>query len=290
MIRPELLKSFIAAADSGSFSAAAKLVGKHLSTVSGNISRLEEELNLELFDRDGKYPQITEAGTNLYDSAKVIVDSSERFFSNALQLSRGESVHITVAIDENIDSTPFVQQLPELKKKWPHIGLTLIYASPIEIFEKVKKQEVDVALIPALEGYNSFYDFKAIGQLEVKVVANQNHPLAKTSRINNNQLMTYTQIIPELARVEPDILKLSRMSHYVWYAQGYHSMLAMLTANLGWALLITGSNKLPEGLTTLDTEFKMTKILIQYDAIWPNSRQPREIELFLINIMGRLFD
>lgn len=44
MIKPDLLQCFIAAADTGSFTAAGKRVGKHLATVSGNIARLEDEL------------------------------------------------------------------------------------------------------------------------------------------------------------------------------------------------------------------------------------------------------
>ncbi|WP_162631274.1 LysR family transcriptional regulator [Vibrio variabilis] len=44
MLRPELLKAFIIAAETGSFSAAARQLGKHLTTISGNIARLEDEL------------------------------------------------------------------------------------------------------------------------------------------------------------------------------------------------------------------------------------------------------
>ena len=68
-----------------------------------NIARLEDELGLLLFDRAGKYPQLTDAGLNLYDSAKMIVDSVERFSLSASQLSAGIPASFTVVIDEDLN-------------------------------------------------------------------------------------------------------------------------------------------------------------------------------------------
>lgn len=58
----EQFKALLAAAETGSFSAAARRLGKAQSVVSTAIANLEIDLGLELFDRSGRYPVLTEAG------------------------------------------------------------------------------------------------------------------------------------------------------------------------------------------------------------------------------------
>ena len=59
---PESLQAFVEAAALGSFSAAARRLRKTQSTVSTAIAHLEADLGVSLFDRSGRYPQLTEAG------------------------------------------------------------------------------------------------------------------------------------------------------------------------------------------------------------------------------------
>lgn len=56
---PESLIAFVEAASLGSFSAAARKLGKSQSTVSTAIAHLEIDLGLTLFDREKRYPVLT---------------------------------------------------------------------------------------------------------------------------------------------------------------------------------------------------------------------------------------
>lgn len=288
MIKLELLKSFIAAADTGSFSAAARGLGKHLSTVSGNIARLEDELGVVLFDRKGKYPEVTAEGLNLYDSAKVVVDSAERFSNNALQLSMGVPAKLTLALDQDINVDHVLASLPEFQKKWPHLRLTVVNLSSQDIFEGVKQGTIDLALSQTLEGQSSFYEFMAIGHSNAKIVVGKGHPLARKRHISNDQLAMVTQILSSSLQNQPNMMEISRMSPYVWFAQGYHGVVDMVRNNLGWSLLMCGNMPLPEGVTELDAEFAKTEFFIQYDAIWPKNRSLRDVDLYFIEAFKTL--
>ena len=68
----EQLKILLAAAESGSFSAAARKLGKAQSVVSSAIANLEIDLGLALFDRSGRYPQLTEAGARMVQELSLI--------------------------------------------------------------------------------------------------------------------------------------------------------------------------------------------------------------------------
>ena len=75
---PESLQAFAEAACLGSFSAAARKLGKSQSTISEAIARLEIDLGLTLFDRSSRQPQLTEAGHALLGRVEEVLMASDR--------------------------------------------------------------------------------------------------------------------------------------------------------------------------------------------------------------------
>lgn len=69
------LKFFIATADSGSFSSAAKQFGSDPSTLSKAVRRLETELGVLLFHRTTRSLALTEAGHQYLSTAKTVIDN-----------------------------------------------------------------------------------------------------------------------------------------------------------------------------------------------------------------------
>ena len=67
------LRTFIAAADAGSFSAASRKLLRAQSVVSDTISNLEEQIRVTLFDRSGRYPKLTPQGVVLLADARSII-------------------------------------------------------------------------------------------------------------------------------------------------------------------------------------------------------------------------
>src|SRR5271166_920756 len=66
------LRTFIAAAEEGSFSAAGRRLGRAQSVVSQTIANLEAQLGLPLFERAGRYPELTEQGRILLADARAV--------------------------------------------------------------------------------------------------------------------------------------------------------------------------------------------------------------------------
>src|ERR1700733_8113438 len=57
------LRTFIAAVDEGSFSAASRKLLRSQSVISEAVGNLEDQIGVALFDRSGRYPKLTPAGT-----------------------------------------------------------------------------------------------------------------------------------------------------------------------------------------------------------------------------------
>jgi DNA-binding transcriptional LysR family regulator len=64
------LRTFVAIADTGSFTRAAEIVHKTQSAVSMQMKRLEERLGKPVFERDGRSSKLTEDGERLLDYAR----------------------------------------------------------------------------------------------------------------------------------------------------------------------------------------------------------------------------
>ncbi|MDP3309728.1 MAG: LysR family transcriptional regulator, partial [Polaromonas sp.] len=75
---PEALTAFAEAATLGSFSAAARKLGKSQSTISSAIANLEIDLGLSLFDRSSRKPALTEHGRVMLGKVQDILAASDR--------------------------------------------------------------------------------------------------------------------------------------------------------------------------------------------------------------------
>ncbi|GEM78609.1 LysR family transcriptional regulator [Vibrio superstes] len=290
MIKPDLLKCFIAAADTGSFSAAGRLLGKHLATVSGNVARLEDELGVQLFNREGKYPQLTEAGLNLYDGAKVVVDSVERFTRNAVHLSEGVPARFTFAVHEDIDFQVFAPLVKQAQQRWPHMRIQISQQSASAIFNAVREHEVDLAFTPSLEGNSQFYEFQAIGHCDVHVVCGKQHPLARKQSVSNDDLMSHTQVLSADMNQQDALYKSSVMSPSLCCVNGHTNLVQLVKAGVGWAMVSSVNQEVDSNLKILSPDFVQTSLTVQYDLIWQKNQPLNEVQQFFQSNIKRLIN
>src|SRR4051812_13293881 len=93
------LRTFIAANDSGSFSAAGRKLGRAQSVVSQALANLEAQTGVTLFDRVGRYPLLTEPGRILLAHARATVAAAETFKVKAKGLAGGLEPEVSIVLD-----------------------------------------------------------------------------------------------------------------------------------------------------------------------------------------------
>ena len=107
MISQEVLLAFVQAATQGSFSAAARKLGRSQSTVSAAVASLEIDLDLILFDRSSRKPTLTPAGHVMLQRAEDILAATSRLEMTASQLAQGVEPKLTVAMSDTYQSDRF---------------------------------------------------------------------------------------------------------------------------------------------------------------------------------------
>src|SRR6058998_894954 len=93
------LRTFIAAADEGSFSAGGRRLRRAQSVVSQTLANLEAQLGVKLFDRSSRSPVLTKQGVALLAEARAVVSGMDVFKARAKGLSDGLEPELSVVVD-----------------------------------------------------------------------------------------------------------------------------------------------------------------------------------------------
>jgi DNA-binding transcriptional LysR family regulator len=93
------LRTFIAAVDEGSFSAAGRRLARAQSVISQTLANLEDLIGVKLFDRSARLPVLTDQGRALLADARTVAGNVDRFKAQAKSLAGGLEPELSVAVD-----------------------------------------------------------------------------------------------------------------------------------------------------------------------------------------------
>jgi DNA-binding transcriptional LysR family regulator len=143
MDRLEAMSILLAAAETGSLSAAGRRLRKPLTTISRKVSELEAHLNVRLLNRSGRRLTLTDAGRSYAEASKRILEDvreAERSASGEYSKPKGDLVITTSLILGRQHVLPIVA---EFLKANPGINVQLLLANRIV---NVMEEQVDLAI------------------------------------------------------------------------------------------------------------------------------------------------
>ncbi len=113
------LRTFIAAADEGSFSAAGRRLARAQSVVSQTLANLEGQLGLKLFDRSARFPALTDQGRALLADARTVAGDVDHFRARAKILAGGLEPEVSVAVDVMFPDATFTRVVAAFQNEFP---------------------------------------------------------------------------------------------------------------------------------------------------------------------------
>lgn len=229
----EELKSFVAVAEAGTFSAAARRIGKAQSVLSVHIAGLEAELGYALFDRHPK-PAITAKGRALLMGARRVLAESQRLELRAKALHGSEDTALYMGVDLELEAPVMLDIFKAFSFAFPAVRLQLENLTGSEMTWFFKKSSMNMLLVyssePAIDS-----DEVVIGESQQQIVVGKNHPLAKIAAPTAEDLKHYRQLIVNARDSEaaPPLI----VSEDYWEVDSGLWVLEMVVRNLGWAIL-----------------------------------------------------
>ncbi len=149
IIDPELLRTFLAIADTGSFSAAADIVGRTPSAVSMQIKKLEEMIERRLFDRDSRSVILTANGEALVTDARRLVDMNAQLLARMRTPDLAGS--ITVGTPDEYATTFLPCVLRRFARTHPAVQVNVVCDYSTILQEKLRQGEIDAAMVTEAE-------------------------------------------------------------------------------------------------------------------------------------------
>ena len=140
----ELLRTFLAIADTGNFSQAAELVHRTQSAVSMQIKRLEELVGKSLIKRDNRNSRLTADGLTLLNYARRILKLNEEAISLLKQPELSGWVSIGLPDDYATRFLPEI--LAGFSRTHPRVQVQVICEPSMQLKQRMQRQELDLAM------------------------------------------------------------------------------------------------------------------------------------------------
>lgn len=258
----------------GSFKAAAGAVHKTQPAISLAIKKLEEELEVELFDRTSYRPVLTEHGRSFFERSFKILQGMNELESLTKSFRNREEPEIKLAIDG-------ISPLPELLKmfrnfsdRFPNTKLNMGFDILLEAERRVQSREADIGITHFL-GDSSSLDIIPISSVYMLPVMSSELHMEKKVDLES-KLLDIDQIVvgekTEKKGMNFGLLEGGRK----WRVTDNNFKREIIMAGLGWGHLPkhTIARELKEG----------TLITLNFENV-----HPRELEINLIRLKKNQF-
>lgn len=273
------IKYFLAVVDCGTFLAASKHVHVSQPTLSAGIRKLEESLNVTLFNRGSRSASLTTAGEQFLGPAR---QSYNQLLSVKAKFSQ-QPDKITLGVLANIHMDHIAKMLSVYRAIHPYVLIELVVESDEQLSQLLKEQKVDLIVT---NSHTETKHFKPLIQEQLCVVVSQQHPWAKESSIELKAL-TGEFFIERVKcgfwhEVNQGFQQQNIQPHTVMQAESDEFVLSLVAANLGVSIIT-------DRITPYDVSFIPIKDFSINRSIGiclsPSASAPH-VQVFFETIMG----
>lgn len=143
-IDTSILRAFVAVAETGSVTAAARLLNRTQAAVSQQIKRLEQHFNAELFQREHKRIMLGPDGERLLGPAHRLLSLNDETWGMMTTPSFQGEVRLGLPSDLVASYAPMI--LRRFNAAWPHVRVSIETGNSGELVEALDNGDLDLSL------------------------------------------------------------------------------------------------------------------------------------------------
>jgi DNA-binding transcriptional LysR family regulator len=234
------LRTFIAAADEGSFSAAGRKLKRAQSVVSQTLANLEAQLGVQLFDRRSRRPQLTEQGRALLLEARDVAGALDTFKARARGLADGLEPEVSVVVDVMFPIDILTEAVTAFRAEFRDTPLRLYVEVLGAVLNPVLQGQCAFGIVGTVSSIPPGVVSEHLHSIEMQMVASPKHPLARYERtIPQSALEQHTQLVLTDRTVLTEGQEFGVLSPRTWRLADLGAKHAFLRAGLGWGSMPT---------------------------------------------------
>lgn len=229
------IRTFIAAAEQGSFSAAGRKLRRAQSVVSHTLANLEAQLGVTLFERSGRYPQLTEEGESLLRNARAVADHMDDFKARARSIREGLEPELSAAMDVMYPMQAITHAVGRCRELYPNTPLRLYVEALGGVVQPVLDGSCRIGVIGSLPTVPDELVAEPLVVVPFATVVAPQHPLAKARKpLSNAELSKHVQLVLTDRTSLSSGRNFGVISPLTWRLADLGAKHAFLRAGFGW--------------------------------------------------------
>jgi DNA-binding transcriptional LysR family regulator len=198
------LRSFVAVAEELHFGRAAQRLFLVQPALSKQISALERELEVALFDRDRRHVVLTDAGRTLLADARRLLDDADGVIGRARAAGRGAAGELRIGFIAPALYELLPPVLRTFRARHPGVRLALQEMHNQEAVDAVRSRRVQVAVVRLPIEQDPKLRLATLRTEEVMVAVPREHPLARRPQVTLTDLAGMDLVLIARA-LEPEL-------------------------------------------------------------------------------------
>ncbi|EDP59400.1 LysR family transcriptional regulator [Vibrio sp. AND4] len=224
----ENIVSFVAVVEEGSFSSAARKLGKSQSTVSTAVQNLESDLGFSLFNREYSKVRLTEKGKRLFHLSTPVVSKYRELVTTAQQMNISEQIVYRVGIDPLVFNKEVKQALLDFSEAFPNVDLLVVTKPSFVLGNYISEGKIDLALGNPYHKTRNDFNIEELFYVNCWWVAHENLTYSDNTLLQRVLLMDGSE----------ELLNLSNLAAYnLWRLDDLSTILDLCNAQKGIAFL-----------------------------------------------------
>ena len=229
------LRVLVAVAETGSFSAAARRLGRVQSAVSQAVQSLESALGIAVFERTGKTPTLSDAGRVILDDARHLLRGADTLRARAESIAADVEPELTLAIDAIFPSAILMASLRALSAAHPCLPVTLYTEALGAAEQRLRDGAARLGIYSLMPGGSRGLETEFLAAIPLVPVVAAGHPLAaEPDPLARDVLETHVQLILTDRSALSAGLSGGVVSRRIWRFVDLGSRLDYLLAGFGW--------------------------------------------------------
>src|SRR5437870_1482036 len=183
------LRYFVAVAEELHFARAAERLRIAQPGLSQQIKALERSVGVELFKRDRRGVELTDAGRTLLGQARQVLELSERAVESTRVAATTRTGPLKVGTSA-IGNTPVANEvLMEFQARFPNVNVEILPGFTPPSIDALTRRALDAAIVFAPFESPEGLRYLRLDRLELSVVLPTSHRLASLERVPRSELL-----------------------------------------------------------------------------------------------------
>ena len=197
MIPLEALQAIDSIDRKGSFAAAAEELYRVPSAITYTVKKLEEQLDIKLFDRNKQRAVLTPAGKLVLEQGREILFQVQQLEARAKRAETGWERQLRIVIDTILPCEPFWPLIKTLQQQQPWLTIKVMEESLSGSWEALSSDRADLIIgVSGDEPAGGHWQQHHLGNLAMRLYCSPTHPAAQSaSPLRHGQLKDCTHII-----------------------------------------------------------------------------------------------